>query len=153
MRNRLMIVAILLLAVASVAASIFAWKSFQQAQQTNQAMLATLERLATSKSTPNQVAVPSDLGTALIRVLKGGENGEPVAGFEAQLSGQPFKENDPVKLIETTDAGGVARFGPIRPGQYGLWMTEDAFDLRYSQNLFVFEGRQVEETVILPDIT
>lgn len=150
MSQRIMLGVVVLLAVACVAASVFAWLSFQQGQQLNAALLARLEDLA---SRPAAVSgVPSELAVAKIRVVEEGEGGKPVARAWVRLKGNPFQESRTYTVEERTATDGVATLGPIRPGTYGLSVFTPA-RLTYEQrspDVMLFAGRENEKVVVCP---
>jgi len=149
MSQRIMLGVVVLLAAACVAASVFAWLSFRQGQQLNQALLARLEDLA---SRPAAVSVPSDLAVAKIRVVEEGEDGKPVVRAWVRLAGNPFQESQTYTVQERTGAGGVATLGPIRPGTYRLSVFTPA-RLTYEQKAadhMLFGGHENEKVIVCP---
>jgi len=148
MSQRIMLGVVVLLAVACVAASVFAWLSFQQGQQLNQALLARLEEMA---SRPAAAAVvPSDLAVATFRLVEEGEDGKPVANARVALVGNPFLDKDRDTIAVKTGADGVATLGPIRPGRYHLTVSIPAgFDYTEGR-LALFGGSENEKVIVCP---
>lgn len=148
MSQRIMLVVVVVLAAACVAASVFAWLSFQQGQQLNQALLARLEDLA---SRPAAVAgVPSDVAVATFRLVEEGEDGEPVPGARVVLEGNPFMEKYRDRIEIETGADGVATLGPIRPGRYDLNVSIRP-GFHYGQRgVLLFGGSENEKVIVCP---
>ena len=148
MSQRIMLGVVVLLAAACVAASVFAWLSFRQGQQLNQALLARLEELG---SRPAAVAaVPSDVAVATFRLVEEGEGGEPVPGAEVVLEGNPFMEKYRDRIEIKTGADGLATLGPIRPGRYDLSVSIPSGFYHKQRRVLLFGGSDNEKVIVCP---
>jgi len=148
MSQRIMLGVVVLLAAACVAASVFAWLSFRQGQELNEALLARLEDLASRPAAA--VSVPSELAVAKIRVVEEGEDGKPVTDAEVSLKGNAFRDVQPDTVSLSTGTDGVATLGPIRPGPYALHVfTPGGFYIR-NRGITLFGGSENEKVVVCP---
>ena len=148
MSQRIMLVAVVLLAGMCVAMSAFVWVSFNQGRQLNQAILASLEAMM---SRDEQSDLPLDWARISVRVVAETEDGEPVGGRDVDLHGKAFNSADDQTLRGRTDDQGTVAFGPIRPGTYRL--SVNAFTGLPSAQVTLYPGRASEQLVVLASTT
>ncbi|HUT22993.1 MAG TPA: permease prefix domain 1-containing protein [Sumerlaeia bacterium] len=167
MKDRMVVVGVLLMAAVCFAMAAFMWVSLAQNRETNRAMLEIMQKMAAPVGGASEETAASGLSQLTIRVVRGKGDGEAIPGAEVQLNGCPFGEQSE-QLTERTDRNGLARFGPLRPGKYhftvpglprdhvfgyytrntaGLW----ANDLD-SDEYALYGTRSHEETIVYPSI-
>lgn len=152
MRDRILMVLVGLMVVASVATAAFAWRALAQNQRINETMLARLEALATRPAAD----LPQDWSKASISLIKEG-SGEPIEGRNLSIKGKAFSEES-VHLNATTNEKGIASFGPIRPGRYEIVnLSEHGFRFggqgnvgHTAQWLTLYPGQELERTIVCP---
>lgn len=146
MAQRIMLVVMILLVVTCIVGLAFAWMSFQQMQQVNQAMM---EKLDTITSRSDQPQVVTDWVTARFRLVEGTKDGKPVVGQRVRLRGRPFNAAEREELRPETDSDGVVTFAPIRPGQYSAFV-DTASGLHRTWKVILYPGRNYREEVVCP---
>ncbi len=119
MKERIVMAGVVVAALACVVTAVVAWTAVRQNQAVNRAVLAKLESLV---SRPNSESAPSDWVKVVVRLREGSADGPPVVGTAVWLNGDAFGTGE-CTLDGTTDASGMAMFGPIRPGRYDLSLT------------------------------
>ena len=148
MKDRIMLVAVVLLIAACVVTSAFAWLAFRQGRDVNQAMLAKLAELSVPSAEPG---IPGDWSKVTFRLTEGSAQGEPVTNTGVGLKGKVFNDSEEQTLHKRADGDGLVTFGPIRPGHYqyeisrrhGFALTR-VFDL--------YPGREHEIAIACPSL-
>ncbi len=150
MNQRILLSTTVVLAVACLGAVAFSWMAMKQSQTTNQAMLAAIEKLAT-----NSAESGSDLASLVIRLRKGSEGGPPAAGAKLYISGKPFNDTTDESISVVADAEGMAKVGPIRPGNYRMMVVEwpsEEVESSCTELITLYGGETAEQTIVCPDV-
>jgi hypothetical protein len=147
MSQRILLAVVVLLAVVCIAVSVFAWLSFQQGREVNQAILAKLEALMPQPAEP---ALPADWAVLEVCLTEGSSAGPPVVGHKVTLIGRAFSESGDSETLDfETDDQGTAAFGPVKPGNYQV-CVEHPIGLVYSQTVPLFPARKTVHKVTFP---
>jgi len=144
MKDRILMGAVVVLALACLAALGFGWMALEQSRAFNQAMLARLEKLGASPAP----ALPVDRGSLHVRLVEGTPAGKPVAGLNLTLKGNPFNESKEEQIDIRTGADGTATIGPIRAGEYRLICSNEHHMEKY---VTLYGGQVHEETIVCPE--
>lgn len=143
MRDRVVMVSVVLLVLIALGAGGIMFRSMQQTQQANQALVAALQKLTTGTK------VDSGMVTVKFQLRLGTEQGPPVVGVPVKISGSPFGEK-PESLQTSTDANGIATFGPIRSGKYDGWIgTAQGLKIDFPE--VFYPGTDPTISIIVPD--
>lgn len=144
MRDRLMLIGV---AVVLVAVLAFLGVSWAAQSRINQAILAKLEGLSARPSAP---AVPENWSVIAVKVVEGNKDGPPVVGETVTLSGRAFNDQPSGESIEeNTDAQGLVRFGPVRPGKYFIMINRE--QMRTEEVVVLYPGAEREHLIVCPD--
>lgn len=152
MKDRLLLVALILLLLISAATLFTLWLAQRETRQVNAALLAQLQRLS-EPPTPTPAPAPPDQAVLRVRAIQGSRRGRPLAGLTLALKGAPFSEKEET-LTAVTDPAGLAAFGPIRPGPYTLSIPDpdrrNVFHLADSITVTLYGGQSATETLQCP---
>jgi len=124
MKERIVMAGVVVAALACIVTAVVAWTAVRENQAVNRALLAKLESLVKG---PEPESTTADWVKVVVRLREGSADGPPVAGTSVTLEGDAFGTGY-CALREITDGSGMAMFGPIRPGEYGLRMTVQGLD-------------------------
>lgn len=133
MKDRIFLVVTLLVLTVLIASVVMPWAA--QQNKINAEILEQLKNLsrpappAATQAVAVESSALSNWATGRVKLLKGGEGGRPAEGIRIHLKGKPFPDNDEESLDATTDAEGVASFGPIQPGRYEVTYSMPGFHL------------------------
>jgi len=144
MRDRILLVAVAIITLASLLVSVAALRAVQQGQQVNQAVLAKIAELPINATTPE---LTGDWSMAVIRAVN--DDAKPMEGIAVQLRGHLFNATDVGELNAKTDKDGVATIGPIKAGQYEFKAWANGHYAQY-QDFAFFPGRKKEFTIVAP---
>jgi len=136
MSNRILIGTNIVLAIAVIAIAGFAWSSQRQNRQLIEELMARSEAAAARAGASDDLAGWSKLTFRVVGV--GGE--DPAVGFDLRLTGDAFNPGQSDTMNATTDEAGIATFGPLRPGTYGL-RIRGADGTANERNVIAFPGR------------
>lgn len=124
MRERLVLVLAGVLLITVLVGGLLTWQSMKLNREVNQAILAKLDSMNAPAA---RAEVPENWSKAKIRLVRGSPDGPPIKGTRVELLGKAFDDTDKTSLEATTDDQGVAMFGPVRPGKYGIRIGRDPF--------------------------
>ncbi|MBL7649338.1 MAG: hypothetical protein JNK74_24435 [Candidatus Hydrogenedentes bacterium] len=131
--------------VVAIAVVVFMTLVMRQMNTANQAVLEALKSNATAVN---------PLVTLKVKVTRGTEDGPPAEGVEIRLTGAAFG-NERVHISRSTDATGVANFGPMQAGQFEAFATDPTSDLSFdgSKVVTLFAGSAPEVVkLVAPDV-
>jgi len=146
MRQRTLMAAAALLVLGVFAANGLAWMAFQQLRESNAALVA---QLAAANNKP-ELGKFADL---TVKLVSDDATGAPIEGCSISLQGHAAVtgtgERSPQMLLnEETNAQGTARFAPIAPGNYQLFLrTPSGWHLERGLSLL---ARPWTETIQVP---
>ena len=147
MNQRITLAAMSVLTAAVVLLCALTWLMFQQGREVNAAILAKLETLAAG---PEQEADSLEWTELTVRCVNETEDGPPAVGFKVLLQGKIFNASELAIASGTTDAQGIAHFGPIRPGGYQV-SVDAPWGIRSSRGVSLFPGSERTETFVCPE--
>ncbi len=151
MNQRILIGTNILLAAIVIAMFVIVLMQMQRAQTFQEAMIARLATMTagtagqSGEARPTGASLdPAALSWPSARVRIEGGN----APFELRFYGEPYNTGEKITLTEQND-GGETVFGPIRPGQYSLTVTDD-YGASHQRSVVVPPGGEHEVVVDAP---
>ena len=152
MKERIMLAVLGLIAMACVGVCAMMWSVMHQGRQVNEAMLAHLASLAPAvKPMETEAELPLEWSEVTLTLVKGEAGSEPVGGASISFNGRAFgiDKDDRIRLNQFTNEEGIARFGPVRPGQYELVLTSPN-GYGYSTLVVLYPGQRKDVRIECP---
>jgi len=164
MSQRVLIGAVLILAIACLGGAGLIVMLVRQVSDANQAMqeqmaqnreanAALLDKLATlaSRSPASQEPPRSmEWNPVKIRLVKDVAGGAPAEGFSVELQGYLLDTAKEIQINRTTGTNGIAEMGLVRPGQHKLNVYTPWNESRSETTLTVLPGREMIEEIVCP---
>ena len=153
MKDRIILIAMILMAIGTIAVAGLTWVSFQKSQEVNRAMVQALEKIAANRPAEPAPSTPAQSSVAF-HVLKGSAEGAPVNHARIDLASVDAEgKSEMLSTGEYTDDQGWLR-KIIPPGKYRYWTYKYATPnvlLSQSQTgLVIPAGDQRVQPIILP---
>ena len=175
MSQRVLIAALVVMALACVGSTGLTWMLVEQSRQASQALVDQLEqsrkanqeflkesRAADAAVIEKLIALATPAGgresasansmewnPVKIRLVKDEAGGPPAVGYEVSLSGNLLDAAKQNSITRKTDADGVADLGVVRPGQHSLIIGTPWHEHRQS-GVTVLPGQSLTEDVVCP---
>lgn len=150
MSQRILIGTVVLLAIACLAASGFAWMAVQDGREVNRVMLEKLAEISiTVERTPEENrADPMEWVPVRFKLVLDGTEGQPAQNFRATLLGNIFSnEQTTVELASGND--GIVNFNYLKPGPYRMTF-ESPWNEMHDEYLVVMPGTPIDKTIVCP---
>ena len=128
MSQRLMLAAMVVVVLVSVGSMGLTWFVVAQAGQVNQALLeqnrsaneALLAKLAALNNAGENPGKSMEWNSLKVRLVFEKPGGAPAADVRMALQGHILAAGSATAMARATDGDGIADFGLVRPGQYGV---------------------------------
>lgn len=154
MSQRIVVAMSVIMAIACLAVSSFAWQSIQDSQNLNQAMLEKLTLLSIPPATPKESPESDEYSPAKIKLVLGTPDGPPAEGIPVIITGNAYGRyedktgpRDEIRLL--TDSQGIADFGQLRIGEYKIQVIMPWLAV-YEGYSFVPRGQAHIEEIVCP---
>lgn len=148
MKERMTMVAMLAVVIASAMACAGMWLLLEQSRQTNAAVLAELKSFHAAAAQP---PVSYEWASATVDCVLDGDETKPARGMTVKVTGRAINPADEITLTETTGDDGTARFKPIRPGRYRMAIVAPGkWGSSRNTEFIILPGNDYAERIICP---
>jgi hypothetical protein len=148
MKDRILMGAAALAALACLGALALTWQSLRQNQRMNEKLIAEFAAMRTREPAPAPVDPAwRDLS---IRVTRGSQEGPPAVGASVTLSGRIFGEDG--SFTEKADANGLARFGVVRSGNSFECQVNPPDGFEWFERSYLRTGPPLTHAVVIPEL-
>ncbi|MEN6625428.1 MAG: permease prefix domain 1-containing protein [Candidatus Sumerlaeia bacterium] len=149
MRDRLIVAVNILLAVVIIFAAVMVYRISEQSRQSNLALVSALERIGKAQAAP----AVNNMANLTIKCTRNTPDGPPAKAW-LKVYGEAFNPGTQADLKGQLDSSGIAKFGPMRPGSYGIQVgTGSDPGLMGYKAVVLYAGDQRDETIVVPDVT